>query len=389
MDGDPLDLQGGHPDVSIPEKQQLASVIDELPELEKLVATQVLHKALSVEEVATNLQKSVEEVEDIWASVSAKISELVEVEPPDPMQLSSWSKVSASAACGKAWRRYTKELAEHYTSYFKAHQDLAADDHAYSARDTAAALPASWGHLGEKVAPPKQFHVWHRSGKSSQVLALGLLGVAEECDDSLDWFWQGLELEDLSGAKAKTEFEYEVEPDVLGEQRPRVTSVDYFVRSAKAVVCLEAKWSEEGMGQCSCGRDGAKPLEGICSGRVRKRTRYWKAARDTYSLPELSEGRPCPVSFPYQAIRNAAAACELADDDQAAVFALVYDNNNPYFSGCGDWPGWPTVLHETIGASNPPANFRFTSVSWQSLIGRLPLDDATREWAREKHRLPV
>ena len=27
-----------------------------------------------------------------------------------------------------------------------------------------------------------------------------------------------------------------------------------------------------------------------------------------------------------------------------AVFALVYDDRNPYFSKTGDWPGWPEIL---------------------------------------------
>ena len=81
-----------------------------------------------------------------------------------------------------------------------------------------------------------------------------------------------------------------------------------------------------------------------------------------------------------------AAARALADGRQA-VFALIYDENNPYFRQTGRWPGWPRVLEGALAEDYP--DFRFRSVSWQALTPLLPMDDSARAWASEKHRLPV
>jgi hypothetical protein len=67
------------------------------------------------------------------------------------------------------------------------------------------------------------------------------------------------------------------------------------------------------------------------------------------------------------------------------VFGLIYDNDNPYFAGCGAWPDWPAVLHAALDGSHP--DLRFRAVSWQEMMGLLELDDNVRDWAREKHGL--
>lgn len=67
------------------------------------------------------------------------------------------------------------------------------------------------------------------------------------------------------------------------------------------------------------------------------------------------------------------------------MFALLYDADNPYFAGVGGWPSWPRVLERALGRHEDKLLFR--SVSWQELLPRLPLDRATREWLRVKHRL--
>ena len=65
---------------------------------------------------------------------------------------------------------------------------------------------------------------------------------------------------------------------------------------------------------------------------------------------------------------------------------LIYDAANPYFAACGDWPGWPGVLSAALDDANHH-DLRFRAVSWQELMPLLVLDDAARDWAREKHGL--
>jgi hypothetical protein len=104
-------------------------------------------------------------------------------------------------------------------------------------------------------------------------------------------------------------------------------------------------------------------------------------------LAARSHGRgPCPLSPVYQAVRSVAAALKLSKPDGAAVFGLIYDANNPYFAGQGEWPGWPAVLRDALVDANQ-TRVRFRPDSWQALMPHLVLDDATRAWAHEKHGL--
>jgi hypothetical protein len=102
-------------------------------------------------------------------------------------------------------------------------------------------------------------------------------------------------------------------------------------------------------------------------------------------LPKRAEGQPCPLSFTYQVVRNVAAAQKLAQAGQQPVFGLIYDADNPYFAGCGEWPGWPAALAATISYAGAPVTF--ASVSWQELLPLLPLDEEALFWASEKHGL--
>ena len=93
------------------------------------------------------------------------------------------------------------------------------------------------------------------------------------------------------------------------------------------------------------------------------------------AYPEREDGAPCPISPSYEAIRHAAAACALAGGDRPGVLGLIYDADNPYFAGCGDWPGWPVVLREAVAATGDTrgGRFQFTAISWQELAPLLPL----------------
>lgn len=45
------------------------------------------------------------------------------------------------------------------------------------------------------------------------------------------------------------------------------------------------------------------------------------------------------------------------------------------------------MLSRTLDGVRP--RFGFRAVSWQDLVPQLPLDDQVREWAQDKHGLPV
>lgn len=294
--------------------------------------------------------------------------------------LSNWSGSAIAKECHSDWLAYRAARTQSYRDYFAANPDLKADDHEYVAKDLKSALPRDHEDLAE-LLPKEERHRWHLSGNSSQVLALGLLGVATQRDPSLTWLFDSLSHGwKPVDTRPKLQFEHVVEPELLGEQ-PRQTSIDARVDDASALVCIEAKWTEEGMGKCGC----AKPAEADCADKVLARQSYWDTASDIFGLPERERGKPCPLSFTYQAVRNVAAALSLAGEGRTAVFGLIYDENNPYFAGAGTWPGWPAALQDTLEGAH--RNLRFRSTSWQHLMRHADLDDVTREWAREKHGL--
>jgi hypothetical protein len=82
-----------------------------------------------------------------------------------------------------------------------------------------------------------------------------------------------------------------------------------------------------------------------------------------------SPGRPCELGLAYQAVRNVAAAVELAGLREVAAFGLLFERRNPYFAGAGEWPGWANVLDAMLAESNSVA---FSAISWHELIPRLP-----------------
>ena len=298
--------------------------------------------------------------------------------------LEEWSRADIDAECGRAWRSYDRRLDAHYARYFEAHPELAGGQR-FSARDIGAALPPGWEELARGV-PDDAWERRHLSGKSSQTLAVGLLGVGARRDPSLAWLFDAL---GIPGTDVpRLEFEHTVTPGLLGE-RPRQTSIDVLVEDPRAVICIEAKWREPGIDACACRGAGVGPLDARCSARVEQRDAYWSAAGELFGLPERADGAPCPISPSYEAIRHAAAACALAGGDRPGVLGLIYDADNPYFAGCGGWPGWPEVLREAVASMGDTrgGRFQFTAISWQELMPGLPLDDATGAWAREKHSL--
>jgi hypothetical protein len=299
------------------------------------------------------------------------------------LQLAAWTKAAIDEICRKPYGVYERGLRTHYEAYFAAHPELAGD-HPVKARDLAAALPPGADFL-EEYLPEDLRHRHHLSGRSSQVLALAILGLAWRRDQSVRWLEEALTLPGLlKSAAPSVRFEVEVEPTLLNES-PLVSTIDFLVEDDAAVVCVEAKFGEDGMGRCSC-PTGA-PAVAACAQKVLARPLYWKTASEVFFLPERQPGKPCPISASYQAIRNVAAARALAGDDRRAVFALFYDERNPYFQPQGDWPGWPDLLKMSLDDAKLAGLVTFRAVSWQDLLHQLPLEDTARTWARDKHAL--
>jgi hypothetical protein len=289
------------------------------------------------------------------------------------------------AECAGAWRDYDSALAEHYTRYFERHPELRGE-HRYSARDLAAALPPDSSDLADLVAPG-ELHRHHLSGKSSQTLAVGLLGVSARLDPSLAWLWDALApLPPASTPAPRISFEQRLARDVLGEQ-PRQTAIDALVDDPTALICIETKWSEQGLGYCSCGPDGGNPIQAAARGASRGATPTGTPQLSYSVCRRASRRGPVRSAFPTRRCANAAAARALAKAGQLAVFALIYDAKNPYLAGSGAWPGWPLVLAQTVEANADPQQFRFAAISWQELLRLLQLDEETWAWAVEKHGL--
>lgn len=304
-----------------------------------------------------------------------------------------WSPRAIDKVCGKRHRGYKRILEDRYTNYFVEHPELASS-HRFVARDLASALPPGWAYLADLVSPGS-WHRHHLSGGSSQVLAVALLGSAIEADPSLEGLCAELGLESGTLAHPTIRFEHPLRRETLGES-PRVTSIDVLVESHDALICIEAKLWEAGFGTCRCGQGGEADALGeseavptpaqersACSKRIIDRRQYWSAAEEVLGLPKRRDGGTCPIASAYQPVRNIAAARALASG-RSAVFALMFDERNPYFAKCDAWPGWPTVLEY---AAQPDADVTFRSCSWQKLLASGAVPDDVVGWAEEKHGL--
>jgi hypothetical protein len=299
--------------------------------------------------------------------------------------LAQWTKDRIDRVCRADYRRYERALREHYTRYFQRHPQLRCPRHPYSARTLASALPPGCSDL-QKLIRRDLLHRFARSARSSQMLALSLLGNAAQNDDSLSWFWSALNLPFDFSNHPVMRFEHCLAPSDLNEV-PRTTKLDLSVSTRETFIAVETKWSEPGFGVCSCVKDGdGNPRAGFdCAARVRSRTAYWKVAQKFFGLePVRLPLLPCSLSPFYQVVRNVAAAINLSRDRRAG-FVLIYDETNPYFRQIGRC-GWPTMLTRLLKRFEH-SGLCFRAVSWQRLIEQLPISESVREWAREKHRL--
>jgi hypothetical protein len=292
-----------------------------------------------------------------------------------------WTKSDIDAECAGAYGAFTQRRTEAYKAYFLAKPELADPHHPFKAKDFAAALPDTAPPEFEQWLPAGARHRHHLSANSSQTLALSLLGTAARRDRSLEWWWDALG--GLPGPRSRPpafSFESKVAKELLGETGG-ATSVDFYVDDEAAVICCECKWVESGF-DCTC----PSQLSGTCRPGIYNLAAYWQTAKEVFDLDKHEHGaEPCRLGFAYQAVRNVAAALKLAGPGRTAVFALLYNAENPYFGGHDRWPGWATVLGHTLGGAHPQLEFR--ALSWQQLIRQLPLDATTETWASEKHGL--
>ena len=272
--------------------------------------------------------------------------------------LGDWTRDRIDGECDHAYELYAEELRTHHrrwpSSPTAARRDV---------------FPAGFEWIGEIL--PRD--AWHRAwwaAKSSQTLALTLLAASTRADPALSW----LPCAQLLGERPLGLFEVELAENVLNE-RPRQTQLDFLAVGREGVIAVEAKFSERGFGACSCeGR-----ASGVCSERVLDRP-YWEVAKRELGLAELDH--QCPLSVAYQAVRNIAAAQAIATSERDAAFVLTYDDRNPYFTGAGSWPGWVAILNDLSQHAQT-----FAALSWQELLGRVPLNAALLDWASEKHGL--
>jgi hypothetical protein len=197
---------------------------------------------------------------------------------------------------------------------------------------------------------------------------VGLITAANNADPALSW----LRAAESLGSQHVGLFEVQLSPTTLNEW-PRQTAVDYLVSGSTGVIAVEAKFTEQGFGSCSCEQRST----GQCSARVLQRP-YWRVAETELCLRRGHDS--CALSIAYQPVRNVAAARMIAGK-RAATFALLYDARNPYFSGTGNWPGWTAILSQLMQNSA----VRFEAVSWQQLLADSHVDEHVRTWAHAKH----
>jgi hypothetical protein len=293
------------------------------------------------------------------------------------LDLRDWSQGRVARECRAAYRSYHAKRRAAHIAYFASRVEHRSTNpkRPFEAAERRWAFPPGLERLAELDIG---WRTHAKSGGSSQVLAISLLQPAAEADSSLSWLFEPAGPVSSVGPPAPPAFEVGLPAELLNET-PHVTSLDWLVEGSLGVLAAEAKYMEEGLGQCGC----AGRAQGDCSKAVRSRP-YWRVARDHFGWDGPHPPDPCPLSLAYQAVRNVAAAVALAGPNRRAVWLLLYDAENPYFSGAGEWPGWAPALKTTLSDSN---RFQFRAASSQQLLRSLPLAETVTAWAAEKHGL--
>ena len=195
---------------------------------------------------------------------------------------------------------------------------------------------------------------WHSdvySQRSSQVFCLSALGSLRNLGvgnkvltNLLAEAFRQIQLPDPNEWKFLTEYE---DKNILNEKgHGQPTSVDFFCKSSKAIVCFESKFvsdAKSGFGSCSqverknCagyygpGSDLKTKTNAWCRLKVQDDRRtpryYWRLGRSYFRqdiFVEQSYGDTCPFAgSSYQLMRNFLFAAEAAKRDRKAFFGVV------------------------------------------------------------------
>ena len=146
-------------------------------------------------------------------------------------------------------------------------------------------------------------------------------------------------------------------------------------------------WSASGRSRVSAraGCGDAAAAVGGCSAKVLGRDRYWQTANEVFGLPERQAGKPARRASPTRPCatsRLRSRSRNMARNRRSGSSTTRRTRSSP---AAGEWPGWPAALRTTLDDVGAPV--RFAAVSWQELLGVLPLDPAAAAWASEKHGL--
>ena len=213
--------------------------------------------------------------------------------------------------------------------------------------------------ISPRAVPEDAWGRQHLSGKSSQTLAVGLLGVAARRDPSLGWLWErSPELPPAQSEAPAIEFEHVVSPELLGE-RPRQTSIDVLIDDPGVVVALETKWREHGSapacaGATASGRAPASAARGESSSGPRTGTRPSPCSASACASP-AAPVRSARCTRP-SAMRRPRARSPARSDRRCWRSSTTREN--PYFSADGDWPGLPALLEEAVTGCADAAGIR-------------------------------
>jgi hypothetical protein len=295
--------------------------------------------------------------------------------------LARWSAGRIDAECAQAYRAYHRDLRDRHIKHFADTPKRRDARRPFVAASFDDALPVGWGTRLARLIKPDALHRHYLSGGSSQTLALGLLGPAVLHPSSLQWLFEPGGPFPSVGVPLTWQFEYSVGFGLLNET-PHTTDIDFLVSGPRGVLAVEAKFMEKGFGRCSC----SARAQGRCDARIVDDRPYWKIARSVLGLMGPSPPDECELGLAYQPVRNLAAALEMTGLRDCATFGLLYDERNPYFAGCGEWPGWARLLERSVCAD---ARVAFKAVSWQQLIPLLPRRGRreVRLWAADRHGL--
>ena len=252
---------------------------------------------------------------------------------------------------------------------------------------TPARCRPGWDELVDEI-PDDARHRQHLSGKSSQTLAVGLLGaaaphgplarVAVGRPRSAARRRQRHPSDRVRAPRVGRAARRTAAPDQHRRPRRRPGSGDRdrveVARARHRLLSLSRRRRGPGAGSALLSpRRAARAVLG-CGGNDRAR-RPRAAGRAARSAPPTRRSATAPRRGP------------LPGPSASRSSRSSTTRENPYFAETDEWPGWPRLARRGGPAHADPEDLRFAAISWQELVPLLPLDEPTRAWAADKHGL--